>query len=337
VYMSVEKKKLLLVAVSVGIFLVIVIGASILVFAPPPAVPDVSTRSPPPVTPDPSLPDISVITPGSSGTTGTPSNTPDTTSPGNATTGAAAGSAASSPLLGAQTLSVITVPPATEDTSRTPATNAVASVQAGGASVADPVHSYEEPLAYLYVNGERVEGAATVSNEKSANGTVTIINLTLPEIPQVPTPSSVTITSSATALAAAAAIAPVAQTGTASPQAAVPQAAIVAANTGAALTARNTASTQTTASVQSPQTTTQPKISTYWVQVGSYSTKSRADGVKESLAAKGMLSIIQDTEVNGTLYFRVRIGPYTSQSEANYWLSLLKAIAEFKDSRVLSS
>jgi DedD protein len=75
----------------------------------------------------------------------------------------------------------------------------------------------------------------------------------------------------------------------------------------------------------------------YWVQTGSFIAKARAEGVKETLAAKGIASIIENRDVEGTTYFRVRVGPYTSQNEADYWLTLIKSINGFEDSQVWKS
>ena len=72
----------------------------------------------------------------------------------------------------------------------------------------------------------------------------------------------------------------------------------------------------------------------YWVQTGAFSTAGKAEGVKESLALKGITSIIENREVEGRTLFRVRVGPYTSQTEANYWLSLIKSIEGFEDSQI---
>ncbi|MDR2184051.1 MAG: SPOR domain-containing protein [Treponema sp.] len=77
--------------------------------------------------------------------------------------------------------------------------------------------------------------------------------------------------------------------------------------------------------------------SDFWVQTGSFSTLVRADGVKETLASKGIASIIENRDVGGKTFYRVRIGPYTSQNEANYWLSLIKTIQGFEESQIWQS
>ena len=72
----------------------------------------------------------------------------------------------------------------------------------------------------------------------------------------------------------------------------------------------------------------------YWVQTGAFSTKIRAEGAKESLASKGITSIIDNRDIDGKTWYRVRVGPYTSETEANYWLALVKSIDGFGDSQV---
>jgi len=72
----------------------------------------------------------------------------------------------------------------------------------------------------------------------------------------------------------------------------------------------------------------------YWVQTGAFSTLTLAEGVKATLSSKGITSLIENRDVNGTTLFRVRVGPYTSQNEANYWLSLIKTIKGFEDSQI---
>jgi DedD protein len=96
-----------------------------------------------------------------------------------------------------------------------------------------------------------------------------------------------------------------------------------------------TAVTVPAAQTQAKPVSTQTKIyNDYWVQTGAFSTIARAEGVKNTLSAKGIISIIENREVDGKTVFRVRVGPYTSQNEANYWLSLIKTISGFEDSQV---
>jgi len=72
----------------------------------------------------------------------------------------------------------------------------------------------------------------------------------------------------------------------------------------------------------------------YWVQTGAFTAIVRAQDVKETLADKGITSIIENRLVDGKTWYRVRLGPYTSEKEANYWLALVKSIDGFNDSQV---
>jgi DedD protein len=72
----------------------------------------------------------------------------------------------------------------------------------------------------------------------------------------------------------------------------------------------------------------------YWVQTGAFTAKVRAEGVKENLSSKGISSIIENREVDGKTWYRVRVGPYTSENEASYWLALVKSIDGFADSQI---
>ena len=67
----------------------------------------------------------------------------------------------------------------------------------------------------------------------------------------------------------------------------------------------------------------------YWVQAGSFSTIANAERAQEALAFSGITSIIETRAVDGRDWFRVRIGPYPTQDEADYWLALIRAIDGF--------
>jgi len=74
--------------------------------------------------------------------------------------------------------------------------------------------------------------------------------------------------------------------------------------------------------------------SSYWIQTGAFSTIKYAEGAKEFLEARGIKSIIEDPVINGKTWYRVRVGPYTTRDEANYWLALVKSIDGFSASQV---
>jgi DedD protein len=103
-----------------------------------------------------------------------------------------------------------------------------------------------------------------------------------------------------------------------------------------AQTPRTTTATQTS----TPRTTTPARVATprtindYWIQIGAYSAIFRAEDARERLASKGLVSIIENREINGQNLYRVRLGPYTTEREANHWLAIVKTIDGFGDSQV---
>jgi cell division protein FtsN len=155
----------------------------------------------------------------------------------------------------------------------------------------------------IYINGENAENAVKIERT-SDGGTKTYITIPSPQTGA---------NSQGTGTPAAVAAAPMAPAGEPKTTAAAPKA---------------------------PPAKAAPKVTRndYWIQVGSYSLKSRADDAKSYLAEKkGLGSIIVDSNLNGKVVYRVRVGPYTSQSEAKYWLSLIKEIEGMNDSIVWKS
>jgi len=109
------------------------------------------------------------------------------------------------------------------------------------------------------------------------------------------------------------------------------------ARTTSAATTRTVAtssSTSASTSTSTARTTAARTINDYWIQIGAYSAMVRAEDVKEHLASKGLVSIIENREVNGRNLYRVRLGPYTTEREANHWLAIVKTIDGFADSQV---
>lgn len=75
-------------------------------------------------------------------------------------------------------------------------------------------------------------------------------------------------------------------------------------------------------------------VKEYWIQAGSYKSKTRAVNVKEELAARGVESRLTSREIDGTTYFRVRIGPYEAEGEAEKFLAWIKEVQGFESSYV---
>jgi len=107
-----------------------------------------------------------------------------------------------------------------------------------------------------------------------------------------------------------------------------------------AVTAPRPAATATATPVVAPVPAAAPKpaaaktINDFWVQTGAFTAQIRAEDAKETLASKGITSIIENRLIDGKIWYRVRLGPYTSEREANYWLALVKTIDGFGESQV---
>lgn len=75
-------------------------------------------------------------------------------------------------------------------------------------------------------------------------------------------------------------------------------------------------------------------VTQHWIQAGSYTRAFDAEQVKKLLAAKGLTSLITTFDKGGTTYYRVRIGPYTSNREAKQFLAVVKQIKGFQSSYI---
>lgn len=77
------------------------------------------------------------------------------------------------------------------------------------------------------------------------------------------------------------------------------------------------------AKAQSPK---KKQVDEYWIQAASFTSRGRADELKDLLAAKGVASLISVKDIDGKSWYRVRIGPYSGKNEAEGWLLKLKAL-----------
>lgn len=72
-----------------------------------------------------------------------------------------------------------------------------------------------------------------------------------------------------------------------------------------------------------PKTVT---VTEYWIQAASFSSRSRAEDFQRDLAARSLASIITMKDVDGVTWYRIRIGPYGTKSEADGWLGKVRAL-----------
>lgn len=75
---------------------------------------------------------------------------------------------------------------------------------------------------------------------------------------------------------------------------------------------------------------TQTTKTQFWVQVAAYSNKKGAESARSVLDANKIpADIFTYQDAKGKLFYRVRVGPYTTKSEGEYWRSRIIKIDEF--------
>jgi DedD protein len=283
-----EKKKLLLVAISVGVFLVVVIGAAILAFPSGKGAETASASVRPAGQGAINGPAYGLPPNGPAAFSGTAGQIPPFTGAAQGVQGnAAQGNAAP----GAPA-----IPPGPASVDAAEMVRNREDLQ----GIKSPPGSRTFQENNFYINSGE-SGKAAVEKREGESPTV-IVSVPRPSAAAVPdTPPA------GKALSASAKPAPAPAAKPASPAPAKPAAA--------------------------PVRDAKPRDS-YWVQTGSFSVQTRAEGARELLAAKGIASVIENRDMDGKTWFRVRVGPYTSQKEADYWLSLIKNIQGFEGSQV---
>ncbi len=85
---------------------------------------------------------------------------------------------------------------------------------------------------------------------------------------------------------------------------------------------------------QAPKPAPKVTVTEYWVQAGSYSDKVRAEQTRTALSKNKIPSEVFTKDVDGSLRYRVRVGPYKTKTEAEYWLDFVKNQGNFPDSYV---
>jgi DedD protein len=279
-----DKKKLLLVAVSVGIFLIMVIGLSILLFLPRR---NAATGS------------VPVFT--------------------------QSNNAVNVPVEPVPVESVRSEPTRTEPASANPV-DMLRNLE-GIQGLQSPPAMTQENNIYIY--GDPTKPQTMVEQTTRNNSSNLVI--------EVPRPSAVAVPSSVPTGNALAKEPPKESTPASSqPRTATPATPITTSprpSSPAPVVAAKPPASTAPAPVQQPRRLYED----YWVQAGSFSTSTRAQGAKETLAAKGITAIIETRDVNGQNFYRVRVGPFTSQNEADYWLSVIKKISGFEESQIWQS
>ena len=64
----------------------------------------------------------------------------------------------------------------------------------------------------------------------------------------------------------------------------------------------------------------------FWVQVGSFASRSRADALGQRLSDQGIVSRVTTRTAGADVFFRVRVGPYASRVEAEKFLAWVQRV-----------
>ncbi len=72
----------------------------------------------------------------------------------------------------------------------------------------------------------------------------------------------------------------------------------------------------------------------FWIQAGSFTSRSRAESASTTLSEKGFSNLITIKTVDDNDYFRVRMGPYLSNAEAEKFLKWVKEIDFYEKSYI---
>ena len=72
----------------------------------------------------------------------------------------------------------------------------------------------------------------------------------------------------------------------------------------------------------------------FWVQAAAYTSKRNADEARTTLESNKIPSeVFTFTDSNGKTFYRVRIGPYVTKSEAEYWQTRIGMIDKFASAK----
>ena len=97
--------------------------------------------------------------------------------------------------------------------------------------------------------------------------------------------------------------------------------------------AKNTAPTTKKAAATVAKADKKPASTqeSFWVQAAAYSNKQYAEEARSILANNKMTPEVFTVDSNGQIMYRVRVGPYQSKQEAEYWQSAIASIDKFSN------
>lgn len=89
---------------------------------------------------------------------------------------------------------------------------------------------------------------------------------------------------------------------------------------------KTTTTTATAAPKATPPQESKPSSGSYWIQAGSFRTKSGADSLMGELQKKNIQAKISVKDIDGKSYYQVKAGPYASREDAKKWLKTVVAV-----------
>lgn len=93
------------------------------------------------------------------------------------------------------------------------------------------------------------------------------------------------------------------------------------------------AKTEQNKSVSAKPSVKEPEIVQYWVQVTALTSRKSADEARNKLGENQITAdVFTYTDNKKRLFYRVRVGPYTTKSEAEYWRTKISKIDSFQNS-----
>ncbi|HZK20040.1 MAG TPA: SPOR domain-containing protein [Treponemataceae bacterium] len=95
-------------------------------------------------------------------------------------------------------------------------------------------------------------------------------------------------------------------------------------------TAHSSKKTTATKKTTTSKTTSSRLSDAYWVQAASYTNKANAEKARDALLAEKIPGeVFTFKGADGVMYYRLRVGAYTTKSEADYWNTRIRLIDDF--------
>jgi len=176
----------------------------------------------------------------------------------------------------------------------------------------------QDPQDFLSAPPLAPAPAPALEQPRNQDGNVIVVYGDKPKLPEgeQPTSAAPSAIAPAAAPAAPAAAGAPASPGTSNAPAAPGKAASPAAPTALA-------KAQSTAKKPSAMSAS-PRTDEFWIQAASFTSRGRADDLKQALADRGIAALISVKGISSKSWYRVRVGPYSAKAEADGWLGRLK-------------